>query len=261
MEEERYWEIDFLRGNAVLGFVIFHTLYQLHYVFEVVEVNNKVLKWMPKFSFIFFLLLGISTYITRTRGIYGRNGIWKRFALICALAILITISTIIVHSGYYIYFGVLHCLAISTLIVYYLCTFNKWIIFILAVLIVVCGLFLKQQRLISNSMFTFWIYNTSIPTQYGHMFDYFPLLPHLGYSILGLFLGKSYYSNGIRQFNYSLPKLIKNITRPIIWIGRNSLWIYITHVPILFVINNTIMYFFYPESFINIIQYFPQMIH
>ena len=61
--------------------------------------------------------------------------------------------------------------------------------------------------------------------------DYFPLLPYLGFFLLGAVLGKLLY----RKKESLLPGV--NEKNPIVavlcWCGRNSLWIYLAHQPLL----------------------------
>ena len=61
--------------------------------------------------------------------------------------------------------------------------------------------------------------------------DYFPLLPNLGYFLLGSALGKTLY----RKKESLLPKVNeKNILiRFFAGCGRQSLWLYLLHQPVL----------------------------
>ena len=59
---ERFWEIDFLRGVAIIMMIIFHILYDINY-FDLYDINLNSL-YLIVFNYsigtIFLLLVGIS---------------------------------------------------------------------------------------------------------------------------------------------------------------------------------------------------------
>ena len=62
--------------------------------------------------------------------------------------------------------------------------------------------------------------------------DYFPLLPHLGWYMLGTVLGRTVYADKKTR----LPGTFREsaITRFFCWCGRQSLLIYLLHQPIVY---------------------------
>ena len=62
--------------------------------------------------------------------------------------------------------------------------------------------------------------------------DYFPLLPHLGWYMLGTVLGRTVYADKKTR----LPGTFREsaITRFFCWCGRQSLFIYLLHQPIVY---------------------------
>ena len=61
--------------------------------------------------------------------------------------------------------------------------------------------------------------------------DYRPLLPWFGVVLIGLFFGKVLYARGKRVLN--LPRSTPALARPLAPLGRNSLFIYMVHQPVL----------------------------
>ena len=62
--------------------------------------------------------------------------------------------------------------------------------------------------------------------------DYFPLLPNLGYFFVGIFLGRTLYAE-----KRSLMPKVNSSAAPIrflSWCGRQSLFIYLLHQPVLY---------------------------
>jgi uncharacterized membrane protein len=61
--------------------------------------------------------------------------------------------------------------------------------------------------------------------------DYFPLLPNLGFFLLGAVLGRTVY----RSKASLLPRVSEKniIRRSLCFVGKQSLWIYLLHQPVL----------------------------
>ena len=62
--------------------------------------------------------------------------------------------------------------------------------------------------------------------------DYFPLLPHLGFFLLGSVLGRTLYKKKESLLPGVSPKNI--LVRSLSFCGRHSLWIYLLHQPVLY---------------------------
>ena len=57
--------------------------------------------------------------------------------------------------------------------------------------------------------------------------DYFPMLPWIGFTLIGAFLGQTLY----KEKKSLLPKIDPMWHRPVDWFGANSLYIYVLHQP------------------------------
>ena len=80
-------------------------------------------------------------------------------------------------------------------------------------------------------METPWLFPLGLTTGDFASSDYFPLLPFLGFFLLGTVLGRTVYS----KKQTLLPRVnSKNfLLRFLQWCGRQSLWIYLLHQPVL----------------------------
>ncbi len=250
LTQERFWELDFVRGIAIFCMMLFHCIYQWYFVFEVIDIDVNFFYYFPKLAAVFFILLGISLYIGVERKFYKNfKDILKRSLLIFSCGMLITGSTLLAKTGFYIYFGVLHCHGVSTLLSYFFSKCNKWLVLLVSIILISLNSFLP----IGHSPWTYCLFSSDLPASFGSTFDYFPLIPNLGYALLGIFLGKQFYTNGNRQFNICKAGVFANF---FVYMGRRTLWIYLIHVPILFFLNDVIIFFFKPEYFINIFKFF-----
>lgn len=234
--KKRIWELDAFRGLCVLGMVVVHLVYDLVYQYRIVQWQYPA--W---FSFIqnwggilFILLSGICVTL-------GRHHI-KRGLAVLGCGLVVTLATVLMwlfgfDESILIYFGVLHCLGVCMLL---WCVFQKlpdWALIVPGVAMVAVGLYLNHVTLVDFPYllalgFTFPDLNTS---------DYFPLLPNLGYFLVGAFIGRRLYAKKeslLPQINDRDP-----IIRFLCFCGRRSLFIYMGHQPILTGLCMLISYF------------------
>ena len=61
--------------------------------------------------------------------------------------------------------------------------------------------------------------------------DYTPIFPWFGVVLVGLGIGEFLYGNGMRHF--TMPDLPDVFVRPLSFLGRHSLLIYIVHQPVI----------------------------
>jgi len=222
----RFWEIDALRGIAVVMMIIFHFLFDLN-LFANYTFNISSGFW---FFFaritasIFILLVGVSLTIS-----YSRNNSFikhfKRGLKIFSLGLVITAVTFFYFRSGFIVFGILHFIGISIILGYFLLRYDKINIFIGALLIAL-GIIL--QGFVFDFPWLLWL--GLFPSGF-YTFDYFPLLPWFGLLIIGMFFGKMLYRNGKRIFRIKENSTF--IARLLCFLGRHSLIIYLLHQPIL----------------------------
>jgi uncharacterized membrane protein len=231
---KRFWEIDVLRGIAIIMMIIYHISFDLTY-FHIVSLPLQSLSWqlfLFPIGTLFLLLVGISLTLsyTRIKNIYSSAQLRLKFLLrgsrILALGFLITLATwIYPHKGF-IVFGVLHCIGVSIIIAFPLLN-KKWANLLLGLLCVTLGLYVRTIT-IQTDWFV-WLGLTS-PT--FSSLDYFPLLPWCGVVFLGLFLGNTLYKDYRRRFHLQdLSHVL--MVRFLVVLGKHSLLIYLLHQPII----------------------------
>jgi len=250
---ERYWEIDAMRGAAIIGMLIFHFLAAL-VMFGFIQETDTFLKYYNTYIFgtgVFVILAGVSMVLRHERmRVKGKTNkqyykaLVYRALLLFVIAMMITLVTWIfalVSSNFlgtnpeslnFIKFGFLHMLAISMLIAIPLLRFQKWNL-VFGLVLLAIGIFL-----IPNFTSPEWLFPLGIhgPEFLATTPDYFPLLPWAGILLIGIGLGNVFYPNGIRGFklNYKPKKVIKFFSR--VGNGTVTLIIYLVHMPVFFVI-------------------------
>ena len=236
---QRFWEIDVLRGIAIVMMVTFHLVFDLTF-FGVYyfNVSSGVFFFLARITaFIFIFLVGISLTLSYSRAELKLKNpkkslfpkYLKRGIKIFALGLLITLATWLFIPEEFIVFGILHFIGIAIILEYPFLG-KKYTNLILGIIFIIAGLVLAQFTV--NYPWLLWL---GLKPGVFITVDYFPLLPWLGVVSLGLFAGNTIYSGYKRR--YKLPDLSKNyLTRIFTFLGRHSLLIYLIHQPILIVI-------------------------
>ena len=223
MAKKRIWELDAARGLCILFMVGIHLIldlkgfdYQGSWLFNFLRIWGSVL---------FLLISGIC--VTLGSHPIKRGGIVLGAGLLCSL---VTAGMYLLRfSGrdVLIWFGILHCLGICMLLWPLFQKMPLWALAACAGLLLTLGYWFRCFYVETPFLFPF-----GLITQDFYSADYFPLLPNLGWFLAGAFLGKTVY----REKETLLPKVNPQILpiRVLSWCGRQSLFIYLLHQPVLY---------------------------
>jgi len=242
-QSERYWEIDAIRGIAILGMLFYHFLACL-VMFHIVVEDPKFLSYYNTYvlgSGIFILLAGMAMILRhermrgKTTNEYYRALVIKALFLL-AIGLCLTIaswigSAIFLHNGAFIKFGFLHMLGLSMLLAIPLLKYGRWNI-IIGLIIIGLGAFIFP--FINDPA---WLFPLGIHGEDFMMYtqDYFPLFPWYGVLLLGVGVGTVFYPNGKRGFKMFKPGKI-GLALAKLGNGMVTLFIYLVHIPVFFVI-------------------------
>lgn len=212
----RIWEIDFLRGIAILLMAVFHLVVDLRdfyggpfdYFHGFWYVEGKLS------AVLFMLLAGVST-------IFGRNILRHGVKIFC-WGMVLTVVTYIYNPGTYIRFGILHLLGASLVLFHYMRKFPTIILCVLAVVILVLGNILIYRTAAAAYLFPFGLTTAEFVSM-----DYYPLLPWYGVFLFGTLTGRFLYSK--RRSLLKKPWHFGGLEL----LGRHSLLIYLIHQPLL----------------------------
>jgi len=233
--EQRFWEIDFLRGLAIIMMVIFHLLYDLTY-FGGYNLNIHSGFWLyfaRATATIFIFLVGVSLTLSFSRSGKIQNSrqklylkYLKRGLRIFSWGLIITLVTWIFLRDGFVLFGILHLIGISIILAYPFLKL-RYLNLLLGIAIVSLGIHLN------NFTFSFyWLVWLGFVPDHFCTVDYFPIVPWFGVILIGVFFGNLLYPDYTRKFNLWDCSNFKFIGLFCL-LGRHSLAIYLVHQPIL----------------------------
>lgn len=229
--KKRIWELDALRGLCILGVVVVHLIYDLVELYGIVHWHYpQWFEFVQKWGGVIFILLS-GACATLGHHSVRRGLIVFACGMLCT-AVTYGMSLVGFDRSIIIYFGVLHCLGICMILWVTYKNMPWWGLLLHGVVLAVLGLYLDNQlmnyRMLVRTRFLmplglYWLGFASS--------DYFPLLPHLGFFLIGAAIGKTLYKNKTTL----LPKVKEQnfILRFFGFCGKHSLWIYLLHQPIL----------------------------
>ena len=227
MKKHRIWELDAFRGICILGMVFVHLMYDLADLYRIIDWDYPA--WfsiMKNYGGILFIL------ISGTCATLGRRSV-RRGLIVLAGGLIVSAVTwgmykfFDFHKSIIIYFGVLHCLGTCMILWWLFKRLPTWLLAVLGVAMVAVGWYLSGIFPAENM---YWIWLGVTPPRFMTS-DYFPLLPNLGYFLLGAVIGRTVYRKKDTVFPRANPKNF--LIRALSFLGRLSLEIYLLHQPIL----------------------------
>jgi uncharacterized membrane protein len=233
-QPSRFWELDFIRGLAVVMMVLYHFLYDLDY-FGGYPLNVRSGYWLyfaEATAAIFIVLVGASLTLSasrsRVRGVSEK--LFARFFIrglrIFSLGLAITLITYLLIGRGFILFGVLHFIGVSIVLAYPFLRLRTFNLFAGSIFILI-GIYL--QGLTFNFPWLLWL--GFVPYNF-YTLDYFPIFPWFGLVLIGIYLGNRFYQDGKRGFR--LPDLSGSFIVDLLSnLGRNSLAVYLVHQPVI----------------------------
>ena len=254
---KRITELDLLRGIAVLLMIFDHVMFDMWGLFPTVFYNyppfegfwHKVYgfsifywNWNVRITvryfivFIFLALTGICCSFSKSN--------LKRGVKLGAVALLMTLATYVVGQvigdvDITIVFGVLHCIALTLIIIGVLEKLgtNKWVYLAVGVFMIVLGWYFERGQVYYSfkRMEFFELFWRTVTGSAACGGDSFSLFFNGGQIFVGVFLGKLLY----REKKSLVFK--KYHASPITFIGRHSLIVYVLHQALIPVVIGGVM--------------------
>lgn len=220
--------IDTARGFALVAMIVYHASWNLE-VFGFVDwgvYTHPVWLWFARLiagSFLF--LVGISLTLAHAQNKPLVDHL-RRIAIVALGALAVSIVTYVLFGENFVYFGILHHIALASLIALPFLRSSVWTQAGSAVLIVLAWQTLSFDV---GSRWIAWIGVSGAPPA-AH--DYVPLLPWLAVVFVGMICGRLLLNHAPHINASHTPQ--HGFTKGVRWTGTHSLLIYLIHQPILF---------------------------
>ncbi len=230
--------LDELRGFALIFMVFYHTCFTVGYFFGWEwgrDIINILYPIGPYFAGIFIFISGISSNLSHSNIDRG-----ARLFFIAYIVTLVTFFTVGSESA--IRFGVLHMLSVCMMMYGLLSRILKYVPMIAGLLLNVV-LFVLTIPVSEGNIAIPFLWKMSLPMEwYTTDFlyplgfirngfssgDFFPLLPWMFLFFAGGYFGRLAVKKKLPKFTY------KSHIKPLAFLGKHSLLIYLLHQPIIF---------------------------
>ena len=225
LKVQRLPRIDALRGGAIVAMVLFHLCFDLSFLgFTDSDFYNDPF-WLHARTLIlssFVFLVGVGMWLANRDGTNPRR-VLKRFGLLIGCALLISVATWLLVGERFVFFGVIHFIALASLLGLLFVNAGTLNLFFGAVLLAV-----------GNSGEFGWFDNPGwrwigLMTFKPLTNDYVPLLPWFGVVLLGIYAAPRVLAWAKRSPAESSSGGVSVLA----YMGRHSLLIYMLHQPLL----------------------------
>ena len=224
--KSRIWELDALRGVCILCVIVVHFLFDLSFFGGLDLTLPAWYVFLQEYGgAIFVVLSGVCVTL-------GSKSV-RRGLIVFACGMLITAVTYGMYrlgmsgADVVVKFGVLHLLGVCMLVYPAFKKLPHAMLTVLGLVIAITGYAIRgiivPQR---------WLFPLGLTYEGFTSSDYFPLFPQLGYFLIGAAIGKTAY----REKKTLLPGSFQKtpVARFFCWCGRQSLFIYLLHQPIVY---------------------------
>jgi uncharacterized membrane protein len=253
----RILEIDLLRGICVLLMIFDHLMYDFWGLlpdlfsgfpprsgFGETVYDFSVFYWqwdvrvITRYIVIFFFLslTGVCCSFSKSN---LKRGVRLGIVSILLTAVTGVIGYVIDEKTLMILFGVLHCIALTLIVIGLLekCFQNKWIYLVLGLAMIALGIYFEQDQVFlyygRENIFLILLRTVIGTARSGS--DHFSFFLNGGQIFVGVFLGKLLYQKKKSVFGW------KYHNNPLTFVGRNSLFVYIAHQVLIPVILGVIL--------------------
>lgn len=241
--ENRLQKVDIFRGIALLGMVIYHFSWDLSY-FSYIPPDLpaggvlRILARLVAFSFLF--TAGFSLYLAHGKGMRW-NAYFRRLLVIILAACLVSLVSYFTMPQGFIYFGILHEIALTSVIAL-LFLKTPIVLNVIAIVVVFLAPYVFKSE-IFNAPYLLWVGLSTLPRP---SFDYVPFFPWFSAGLVGLTTARFVnLLHGFTALKQGIRLAFLNTFLQLL--GRHSLIFYLVHQPVLLAILYCISLVFPPS--------------
>jgi len=216
--------LDALRGLAIVAMAAYHFCFDLRFFGITRSDFEHDPFWLAARTLIlssFLLIAGISAVIAQRQPLSAAR--WLRHvAIIAGAALLVSVGSYLVFPQSFIWFGVLHAIAVSLVIARPLVA-RPLAAAVVGAFVIAAGIAVSDPAFDNRHLG--WI---GFMTQKPITEDYVPLFPWTGVLLLGVAAG-----HAVVRTNFAGLAPLGRLPATLRWLGRHSLVVYLVHQPLL----------------------------
>jgi uncharacterized membrane protein len=217
--------VDVLRGCALIAMAVYHFVWDLAF-FEFADfgpTEKPFWIWFARATAgSFLMLVGVGLFLAHGSGVRWRPFL-RRLIIIAVAALAISLASWLSDPDGVILFGILHCIAVSSVIGLFFLRVPVPVVIALAIFCLAAPSFLASPAF--NGFGFVWLGLASDPLPSN---DYNPLLPWFGMVLTGIAVARL-----IPRDKWPAWQPHDIVTRGLALIGRHSLLFYLVHQPVL----------------------------
>lgn len=221
--------VDLLRGIALLAMFVFHFAYDLS-LFDLIETRVASHPGWSLFARLiagsFLGLVGVSLVLATQIGL-DRHAFLRRLAMVSVAAALVTLGTYWFMPGSFVFFGILHHIALASVLALPFLRLPLWAVLAAIALVLVMPIVVTAPVLDQP-----WLAFLGFSRAPINSADFVPVFPWFACVLGGIALARLALPHA-RAANWARWRPLSPLTRLVVWSGRNSLPVYLIHQPVL----------------------------
>ncbi|HZZ59961.1 MAG TPA: heparan-alpha-glucosaminide N-acetyltransferase [Roseiarcus sp.] len=222
--------VDCARGLALIGMAAYHLSWDL----ADFRLVSPMLPFSPPMRLLshfvasaFLALVGVSLALAHRERV-NLPAFWRRLLIVCGAAALVTGMTLVLFPGQGVWFGILHCIAVASVVALPFVAAPAWVSLLVGAAAVALPFFVHSPRFDPSALL--WL---GLGDALPNTVDWRPLLPWGGVVLIGL---------GLARLPGVLERLISpwrwraksGAARGVCFAGKHSLLVYLLHQFVLF---------------------------
>lgn len=226
--KSRIEAIDLARGAALAAMIVFHFAWDLEFFGYAPPGMTRETGWLlfaRGIASSFLFLVGVSLFLAHKDGVRIRSFL-KRLAMVGAASLAITAATYIATPQGFIFFGILHQIAVASVLGLLFLRAPALLTFLVAVLVIAAPAYLRHGFFDHPALW--WVGLSTINPRAN---DYVPLFPWFGAVLLGIAAARLGWGAGL--FDRLAGWHPGPWSRVPSFAGRHSLAVYLLHQPVL----------------------------
>ena len=221
--------VDIARGVAIVAMVAYHLCWDLSYFRFIAADVGYDPAWVViarSILAVFLFLVGVGLVLGHGDGIRWRS-FWRRWIFVVAGALAITVATYFAFPQSFVYFGVLHAIALFSLMGLAFVRSPIWLAIAVAAIVIALP-FLYADPLFNEKAWS-WLGFWQVPPPAN---DLVPVFPWFGAVLLGIIAARLVLASSLATRLAAIAPTGR-LPRLLGFLGRWSLLIYLLHQPIL----------------------------